>query len=146
MDLPDPSLNPIEKGSDLPDPSLNPGEEGLNLPNPTLNPGEKGLNSPDLMLLRETQAPNLLVTLHQEEPGTGSDQIAKVNPCAGPNLCQTSVHSGFQDQFTMFYINIFSKLAKIFAADLYLSDAYPPSIPIQPALKPPWNLYKVGVY
>ena len=71
------------------------------MPDPTLNPGEKGLNSQDLMLLRETQAPKLRVTLHQEEPGTGSDQIAKLNPCAGPNLRETSVHSGFQEQFTM---------------------------------------------
>ena len=83
------------------------------------------------MLLRETKAPNLLVTLHQEEPGTGSDQIAKLNPCAGPNLCETSINSRFQDQSTLFDVDI---------------DTYLPSTPIQPDIKPLWNLYKVVVY
>ena len=124
LDSPDPSLNPGEKGLNSPDPTLNPGEKGLNLPDPTLNPGEMGLNSPDLMLLWETQAPNLLVTLHQEEPGTGSDQIAKLNPCAGPKLHETSIHPRFQDQSTMFDVEKLSKLVKKFAADV---DTHLPS-------------------
>ena len=45
----------------MPDPSLNPGEEGLNSQDPTLNPGEKGINFLELILLRKTQVPNLLV-------------------------------------------------------------------------------------
>ena len=90
------------------------------------------------MLLRETQAPNLLVTLQQEEPGTGSVQMAKLNPCAGPNLRETSIHSRFQDQSTMFNVEKLSKLVKKFTADV---DTYLPSTLIQPNLKPPWNIY-----
>ena len=113
--------------------STNPKERAINLSDPTLNPGEKGLNSPDLILLLKTQVPKLPVTLHQEVPGAGSDQIAKLN------LHETSVHSRFQEQFATFNINKFSKFAGNFATDLYLSavdDTYPPSTLIQPALKP----------
>ena len=108
------------------------------------NPKERVINSPILLL--KTQVPNLPVILHQEEPGTGSKQIAKLNPCDVPNLREMSVHSGFQDQFTMVDIKKLSKFVRKFAADFYPSafNMYPPSAPIKPALKPPWNLYKDG--
>ena len=93
---------------------------------PSLNPGGKGLKSPDLTLLLKTQFPNLPVTLHREEPGTGSDQIAKPNPCDVPNLHEISIHSGFQEHIAMFDINKLSDPTSVFDADLYV-DNYPPS-------------------
>ena len=75
-------------------------------------PKERAINSSDLMLLLETQVPNLPITL----------QISKSNPCNIPNLLETSVHSGFQEQFAMFDINKLSKFVRKFAADFYLSS------------------------
>ena len=66
-----------------------------------------------------------------------------LSPCAGPNRRETSIHSRFQDQSTMFEIEKLSKLVKKFAVD---ADTYLSSTLIQPNLKPPWNIYKVGVY
>ena len=108
-------------------------------------PKERAINSSDLILLLERKVPNLTVTLHQEEPGADSDKIVKLIPCDVANLLETSVHSGFQEQFAIFDIDKFSKFARKFSADFYLSyvDTYLPSTPIQPALKPPWIFHYV---
>ena len=64
------------------------------------------------------------------------------------SLRKTSIISRFQEQFTMFNIKILFKPAVNLDADSYLGMTCPPlpSFSAQPALKPPWNLSKVGVY
>ena len=95
----------------------------------------------------EAKTLHKLATLNQEETDTSSNLIAKPNPSA-VQLHKPSIHSGLWEHLAMFGVNSFPKFARKIAADLHLSDAdtHLPSIPIQPALKPPWNLSKVGVY
>ena len=94
---------------------------------------------PQLVTIKpEVKALHKLITLNQKEPGTSSNLITKPNPGV-VQLHETSIHSEFWERLAMFGINIFPKLARKFAAAL-------PSTPIQPALKPPWNLCKVGAH
>ena len=95
----------------------------------------------------EAKTLHKLATLNQEETDTSSNLIAKPNPSA-VQLHEPSIHSGLWEHLTIFGVNIFPKFARKIAADLHLSDAdtHLPSTPIQPALKPPWNLCKVRVH
>ena len=109
------------------------------------NPKERVIKLPTL--LPKIQIPNVPVIQHHEKPGTGSKQFAKLNSCNVPDLREMSVQSGLQDLSTMVNIKKLSKFVSRFAADFYPSNfnIYPPSTPIQPDLKPPWNL-RTGVY
>ena len=95
----------------------------------------------------EVKALPKLTTLNQEETDTSSNLITKPNPSA-VQLHESSIHSGLWEHLAMFGVNAFPKFARKIAADLHLSDAdtHLPSIPIQPALKPPWNLGRIGVH
>ena len=69
----------------------------------------------------EVKALHKLATLYQGEPGTKSELIAKPI-CGVVQLHETSIHFGFWEHFTMFYINIFSKFAGKFAADVHIPE------------------------
>ena len=103
---------------------------------------------PQLIIINpKVKALHKLFTLNQEKPRTSSDLITESNPGV-VQLHKTSIHSAFWENLVMFGINVFPKFARKIAADLHLSnaDTHLPSIPIQPALKPPWNIGRVGVH
>ena len=101
---------------------------------------------PQLVTINPEVLPKL-TTLNQEETDTSSNLITKPNPSA-VQIHESSIHSGLWEHLAMFGIKAFPKFARKIAADLHLSDAdtHSPSIPIQPALKPPWNLGRIGVH
>ena len=86
----------------------------------------------------KVKALHKLFTLNQGKPRTSSDLITESNPDV-IQLHETSIHSAFWEHLIIFGINISPKFARKFTADL-------PSTPIQPALKPPWNLGRIGVH
>ena len=87
------------------------------------------------------------VTAPPDPTATHKDVIINP-PVPTTNLRKTSIISRFQERFTMFDIKTSSKSAANLDADSYLETTCPPlpSFLVQPDLKPPWNLYKRGVY